>query len=606
MDRKGIIVLIVSFVLLMLWFPLVNKLYPPISVSQDTNVVQVATNQAVSGPDTQTQLPAAPSSPPAEPGQMLVEPGTSEELLTLENNQIRLTLSSHGGGIRLVELKNHLESVSCSRQRSETNNLVELNSKAPLPLLTILGGPSIQGNGIFSCQRDNNSVRAEKVLSNGLRLVKEFQLSSNYLILATIRLENQGQSPLALPAQQWVAGTSTPINARDPGTYMGVYWYNRSKAQHVDESWFANRFMGCFPGTPRSTYIAGTDDVFWVAVHNQFFTLAMLPDQPAQQVIAVRTNLPPPSLDQIQMDSKVVRQPVGHLATLVYPGTNLAPGAVLERKFEIYAGPKEYNTLARLGAEKGNDLDLIMQYNGFFGFFAKILLLSMNGLHSLGLSYGLAIIAITIIIKLGFWPLTTASTRSMKRMATLQPQMKAIQERYKDDPTKMNRKLMEFMKEHKVSPLGGCLPMLLQIPVFFGFYRMILSATELRGARFLWACDLSQPDTLFVIPGTSIPFNLLPLLMGATMLWQARLTPPSPGMDPVQQKMMKYMPLMFLVILYNFSAGLTLYWTVQNLLTIAQMKLTKSKDAAAQVAAPAPAAKPVWSQPPKKTPRNKT
>jgi hypothetical protein len=169
-----------------------------------------------------------------------------------------------------------------------------LNSKAPLPLLTILGGPSIQGNGIFSCQRDNNSVRAEKVLSNGLRLVKEFQLSSNYLILATIRLENQGQSPLALPAQQWVAGTSTPINARDPGTYMGVYWYNRSKAQHVDESWFANRFMGCFPGTPRSTYIAGTDDVFWVAVHNQFFTLAMLPDQPAQQVIAVRTNLPPP------------------------------------------------------------------------------------------------------------------------------------------------------------------------------------------------------------------------------------------------------------------------------------------------------------------------
>jgi YidC/Oxa1 family membrane protein insertase len=129
--------------------------------------------------------------------------------------------------------------------------------------------------------------------------------------------------------------------------------------------------------------------------------------------------------------------------------------------------------------------------------------------------------------------------------------------------------------------------MLLQIPVFFGFYRMILSATELRGAPFLWACDLSKPDTIFVIPGLDFPVNPLPRLMGATMLWQASLTPPSPGMDPMQQKMMKYMPLLFLFILYNFSAGLTLYWTVQNLLTIAQTKLTKTAPATnAQALAP--------------------
>jgi YidC/Oxa1 family membrane protein insertase len=153
--------------------------------------------------------------------------------------------------------------------------------------------------------------------------------------------------------------------------------------------------------------------------------------------------------------------------------------------------------------------------------------------------------------------------------------MNAIKEKYKDDPVKMNKKTMEFMKENKVSPLGGCLPMLLQIPVFFGFYRMIQSAIELRGAHFLWVRDLSKADTLFVIPGTALPFNLLPLIMGVTMLWQARLTPPSPGMDPMQAKMMRYMPLMFLVFLYNFSAGLALYWTVQNLLTIAQTKLTR-------------------------------
>jgi YidC/Oxa1 family membrane protein insertase len=120
---------------------------------------------------------------------------------------------------------------------------------------------------------------------------------------------------------------------------------------------------------------------------------------------------------------------------------------------------------------------------------------------------------------------------------------------------------------------------------------MILSATELRGAQFLWACDLSKPDTIWVIPGLDFPLNPLPILMGVTMLWQARLTPPSPGMDPMQQKIMRYMPLMFLFILYNFSSGLTLYWTVQNLLTIAQMKLTKAteakKDANVKPATPA-------------------
>jgi YidC/Oxa1 family membrane protein insertase len=139
---------------------------------------------------------------------------------------------------------------------------------------------------------------------------------------------------------------------------------------------------------------------------------------------------------------------------------------------------------------------------------------------------------------------------------------------------------MELWKKHKVNPMSGCLPMLVQMPVFFGFFTMIQSAIELRGAHFLWAADLSKPDTLFMIPGLSfipfvstpdgLPFNLLPLLMGGAMLWQSHLTPPSPGMDPGQQKIMRYMPLMFLVFLYNYSAGLALYWTVNNLLSIAQ------------------------------------
>jgi YidC/Oxa1 family membrane protein insertase len=134
--------------------------------------------------------------------------------------------------------------------------------------------------------------------------------------------------------------------------------------------------------------------------------------------------------------------------------------------------------------------------------------------------------------------------------------------------------------------------MAIQMPVFIGFFTMIRSAIELRGAHFLWITDLSKPDTLFMIPGTHFPFNLLPLLMGGSMLWQSHLTPPSPGMDPAQQKIMRYMPLMFLVFLYSYSSGLALYWTVNNLLTVVQTKLTKMNQppaapAAASVLTPA-------------------
>jgi len=237
-----------------------------------------------------------------------------------------------------------------------------------------------------------------------------------------------------------------------------------------------------------------------------------------------------------------------------------------------------------------------MGFNGFFGFFSKGLLLGMNWLHrALALPYGWAIVAITVIIKVVFWPLTQASTRSAKRMAALQPQLKALQAKYKDDPVKSQRKMMEFYKEHKVNPMSGCLPSLIQMPVFIGFFYMIRSAIELRGASWLWVGDLSEPDTLFVIPGVGFPFNLLPLIMGATMLWQSHLTPPSPGMDPTQAKMMRYMPLMFMVFLYSYSAGLTLYWTVQNLLSIVQTKLIRM-----QPETPPAAAGPALTPPPKK------
>jgi YidC/Oxa1 family membrane protein insertase len=208
-------------------------------------------------------------------------------------------------------------------------------------------------------------------------------------------------------------------------------------------------------------------------------------------------------------------------------------------------------------------------------------------LHSaLSIPYGWAIIVITILLKIIFWPLTAISTRSAKRMADMAPQLKALQEKYKDDPQKLPAKQWEFYRENKINPMSGCLPMLVQLPVFFGLFSMLRTAIELRGAHFLWTTDLSKADTLFMIPGLSfipfistpegLPFNLLPILYIASAIWQTHITPMSPGMDPAQQKMMRWMPLMFLVILYNFSGGLALYMTVNNLLTILQTRLTKT------------------------------
>jgi YidC/Oxa1 family membrane protein insertase len=168
--------------------------------------------------------------------------------------------------------------------------------------------------------------------------------------------------------------------------------------------------------------------------------------------------------------------------------------------------------------------------------------------------------------------------------------MKAIAEKYKDDPVKKNQKTMEFMKEHKVSPLGSCLPTVIQIPVFFGFYYMLRSAIELRGVHFLWAHDLSQADTVGYLPFLGgFPINPLPIIMGATQLWQSLILPPSPGMEPGQQRMMRYMPLLFVAMFYRMSSGLVLYWTVSNLLSIYQTKITRMPDqTAAKLAAAVP------------------
>ena len=591
----------------MLWYPLVvNKLYPPKPLPPRATNAPSATLTATNA--TAAPVPAATESTALE--EPLVKPivntNQPEQLLPVTNGPTRYLFSSYGGGLKEVELLDYPETVSTRLEKeTQSKGVATLDRYTPAPTLALIGGEAIQGDGIFTLTPTTNGVRAQKALTNGLTIVKDFEFGTNYMVTATVRLENRSSHPLSLPAQEWVVGTATPMDANDRNvTAIGILWYNGVKSEDIGAAYFSDRGFACTPRIPPAEYRGGSNNVVWVAAHNQFFALAVMPQQPAQAVVMRKVILPRPSGEEARLVATNAAAPQGYEAAMVYPALTLAANQVSETQIHLFAGPKEYQTLARLSALFNNNIDLVMGYSGFSGFFAKGLLLAMNFLHnSLALSYGWAVVAITVIIKLIFWPLTRAGTRSMKRMQALQPQMNAIKEKYKDDPVKMNRKNMEFMKEHKVNPMGGCLPMLIQIPVFFGFYSMIRSAIELRGAHWLWVQDLSKPDILFVIPGlgfvpffgipgVGLPFNLLPLIMGVTMLWQARLTPPSPGMDPSQAKMMRYMPLIFMLGLYNFSSGLTLYWTVNNLLTIAQTKLTPIN--------PEPAHAPVLTPPQKK------
>ena len=596
MDRTGIIVVSLCAVLFVVWLVESQK---QAAQWQQQQAQFAATNKVAAAATTATSTTAAPMAS-AAPGYVF-DTNAPEQTFVLTNgrphqNWVRYTFTSRGGGLKLVELLDYPETISArwTRTKTPSDAVASLNTGAAVPVLALLGDTNLIGDGAFTLSLTGDGVRAEKLMPDGLRLTKEFSLSSNYLVNASVSLKNTSDQPFVLPAQEWVVGTATPMDVDDSYFYIygGDMWFDGTKSATIRLSYFnpSTNTLGFFPRTPKTEYWAGANNVVWASAGNQFFALLAMPKQPAGQIVARPVTLP--AFSNVEQ-APGTPLPQGVETALVYPAQTLSANSNIVRQFVIYAGPKEYRTLADIGAEFQNRADDVMGFGGFFGFCAKPLLLIMNWLHDVTrLGYGWVIVLITLLLRGIFWPLMAASTRSMKRMQALAPEVKALKEKYKDDAQKFTQKQWELYRKHKVSPMGGCLPMAIQMPVFIGFYTMLRSAIELRGAHFLWAADLSKSDTLFMIHGVTfipfistpegLPFNLLPLLMGGAMLWQSHLQPPSPGMDPAQQKMMRYLPAIFILFLYNYSSGLALYMTVSTLLGVLQTKLTKNlKDPAA-------------------------
>jgi YidC/Oxa1 family membrane protein insertase len=574
MDRKSFIILAATAVLLLAWHWGVGKFFPPVPAPpQPTNFVATATNDIAGTNAAITGAPVPAVASTNKPG-VAATPTAPEETLSIETPEATYTFTSHGGGFKRAQLKHYTESIR-RKGGSSTNELVTMNEHGHSAVLAMQADAAFGDNVFTLTKTPTNTVIAEKTLPSGLRIVKQFEPVSNHTVRAHVWFQNTSTQTITLPAQSVSIGAANPAGPEEISQMSGLFWFNGEKAEHVQDGWFDNYAFACFFKRPRTEYESGANAVQWASAHNQFFVLAVVPrtNAVASAFKGWRWELP---------NAVDAKKPATHVfeGAMIYPATNIAGGQFIDRQFTIYAGPKQEKALSQLGRGTSAIMDF-----GFFSPISKVFLRSMNWLHNF-MPYGVAIIVLTIIIKGLFWPLTAASTRSMKRMQALGPEMAKIKEKYKDDPAKANQKTMQFMRENKINPMNGCWPVMIQMPIFFALFRMIPNAIELRGTPFLWVRDLSRADTLFYLPGLDFPFNLLPLFMGVTMFWQARLTPPSPGMDPAQQAMMKYMPLMFLVFLYNQPSGLVLYWTVQNLLTILQTKMTKAKEAAA-------AAKPV-------------
>jgi YidC/Oxa1 family membrane protein insertase len=505
--------------------------------------------------------------PPATPGgtPQSAEPVASfaEKIETLRNSDVEVRLTNRGGGIKEAVLL---------KQIAEKGQRVVLNSARNAPIGAILEQPAEPTLPEFTASTESNSVvQFERTTAEQVAIRKKFffekspENKDNYVIEMDVDLENRGTKPYQNGGYFVALGSAAPIHPKDYPSFTRLVWCIDGRAKGIDVGWFGSSggFLGLGQRAARSYYEESIHGAEWVAVSNQFFTTLMAPLTAKATGVWGR---------RFEVDYAPDQKLPAIEGALGMPGFQLQPGQTYSARFEIYAGPKLYHRLAQLPHNEAEVMDF-----GIFKLVCQFLLNFMNLLHSWLRDYGLAILALTAVVKLTLWPIQNKANRSMQRMALLSPKMQELRDKYKDDPTRMNQELMKLYKQYGINPVGGCLPMAIQIPIFFGLFKMLGQAVELRNARFLWVKDLSQPDTIAHLPLLGWPINIIPLCMAATQVWLMAMTPKTG--DPTQRRIMMFMPLIFLFICYNFAAALALYYTAQNLFSILQFWYNKRQPA---------------------------
>ncbi|WP_455285127.1 membrane protein insertase YidC [Cupriavidus necator] len=502
-----------------------------------TTQQQAASAPAASGAAAQGDVPkatvqpgaAAPGAPAAAP-QAAAQP--TGEKIVVTTDTVRAEIDTAGGILSRLELLKEHEKDGKPVVLFERDNVRTYMARSGL-----IGGDLPNHTTVFTATPGPRALDGAEQLEvtltgekSGVKLVKTYVFrKGSYVVDTKFAVTNAGTAPVSPTLYLELARDGSKIEqSQFYSTFTGPAIYTDADKYHKIN--FEDIAKG-------KASVPAATNTGWVAMVQHYFASAWIPQTGKEHSFYVQ-----------QIDPNLYR--VG----LQQPLGEVAPGATVTSDARLFAGPQEEHMLEKVAP----GLELVKDY-GWLTILAKPLFWLLEKLHGFLGNWGWSIIALTVLIKLVFFPLSAASYKSMGKMKDLQPRMTSIRERYKSDPQKMNQEMMALYRTEKVNPLGGCLPIVIQIPVFIALYWVLLSSVEMRGAPWLgWIHDLSVPD----------PFYILPIVMAVSMFVQTKLNPTPP--DPVQAKVMMIMPLVFSVMFFFFPAGLVLYWVVNNILSIAQ------------------------------------
>lgn len=555
MERRALLAAVLCLVVLLAYQEALKFLYPLPPEGIPAPSVPSPEFSASAAAELKPAPGAVPDSVPVEGHTIVVD----TELLTVR-------ISTAGGRITSLQLKKFLTAVSPG---SDALEMIQVGPGSAPPLgvrLASEDGKVIEDDTrvVYVADRQEISVRGADTetlvlrgtLPSGAQIEKSLRFSgAAYPIELEIKSSN-GAEQLSRIGIGWRHQITEAVSGDPEAHYRGTVVLEDKKV--------VRELASSIASSPPKTFRA---PVGWIGYADHYFLAALIPAEPTLATATVS-----PENGGVQLLLSSPRSTPDQVAT----------------RFTIYVGPKDVEVLETSGYQLARAVDF-----GWFSFLAIPLLRLLKVFHSVTRNYGVDIILLTILIKVLFIPLTNRSMKSMRDMQRLQPQMAKLREKFKDDREKLNKEMIELYRRHRVNPLGGCLPMLLQFPVFIGLYQALSQAIELRHAKFaFWVHDLSAHEC-YPWPGQGavtgcnefamlgIPIPILVLLMGGSMILQQYLSP-STGMDPAQQRMMMIlMPVMFTVMFISFPSGLVLYWLVNNLLTIAQQWWSNREPAAA-------------------------
>ena len=551
MDNiRLILVITLSFILLMMYqaWQIDYGTRSP----RDTGSTATVTSDSTTTSPPESELPKTPqqqvgaatsSALPVTTAQQWL---LSESRISVETDLFKLKIDTKGGDIRQVELSNYpLEIKTPDRSFQLLNDELPNLFIAQSGLLPEQSAPTHQA--VYQSDKQSyhldakaDSLEVKLVWQNdqGLQVNKIYQFHRGSYVITVKHVVNNNTN------QPWQGQLYGQFQRTEVSSHGFVYTYTGGAISSPNKLYEKIKFNdireGRFNKENRSPWANG-----WAAMIQHYFIAAWIP--PREQEYKYYTNL--------------LTQGNRYVLGLYGPTQTVAPHAEHNFEMALYIGPKLQHSLAKLAP----GLDLTVDY-GWLWFIAQPLFWALEYIHQGVGNWGWAIIILTILIKLAFFHLSATSYKSMANMRRLQPRLVAFKERYGDDREGLNRALMELYKKEKINPLGGCLPILVQIPVFISLYWVLLESVELRQASFIfWLHDLSSPD----------PYFVLPLIMGTTMLLQHFLNPAP--IDPVQQKVMMMLPIVFTVFFAFFPSGLVLYWVVNNILSITQQWIITKK-----------------------------